>query len=231
MAAMKAASAAGVNRLSETRRLIVACPVAQAGASLAPHTLYEYPVLAGGLGNSQAGSGGLLGEPLAGTEDLLRARPGHGDRQAAFEAWRLPRLDGVVKRAGSWVDQVVCVPVNARRAVQPVDGLPVRHRVGAVADLADQEVAHQGRVARVHRRQHVVFDVVVEVQMKEPRQGADGDGQTVEQRVVRVARLRVEEVVGGDIRHLDRVGHAQWQKVDEREAFEPYGRGYGDPQQ
>src|SRR5438552_2668072 len=67
--------------------------------------------------------------------------------------------------------------------------------------------------------------------MKEPRQGADGDGQTVEQRVVRVARLRVEEVVGGDIRHLDRVGHAQWQKVDEREAFEPYGRGYADPQQ
>ena len=55
-----------------------------------------------------------------------------------FEAWRLPRFDGVVKRAGSWVDQVVCVPVNARRAAQPVDRLPVRHLVVTVAKLADQ---------------------------------------------------------------------------------------------
>src|SRR5437667_10580357 len=55
MAAMKAASAAGVNRLSEPRRLIVACPVAQAGASVAPHTLYEYPVLAGAIRKQPSG--------------------------------------------------------------------------------------------------------------------------------------------------------------------------------
>ena len=74
----------------------------------------------------------------------------------------------------------------------------------ARATAARSSVAHPARVARAHRREQVVLDVVAELQREPLDPARRGDAQPADERIVDLD-ARAEAVVGQDERHHDHV--------------------------